>query len=597
MGKRPWLPLACALLLIAVPRRCVSFDSQPSLKQTMDGILTRLYATLDEKTLCSLDERAILGLLTETERKALSTGYWCFEVNVPVVVSIVRHTEQQVAPFWLEESGFRKTALVVKNEVGTYEVWQKAFGAGRVDLGINGFDRHRPVYFVCVGPQTPDKRLDVTHVYPPGEAIATMKKGAWIYRDWPDLYIDELPPSLVGQVLLTTYRGRSREAHLVGAFRKTPQPSSARPDQIVLTWSEDPRTTQTIQWRTGPGVKSGLVRYHPRGPAKRPGTETPAQTVLIEDRRLMNDPWVCHHTTVLRGLKPSTVYTYSVGSPSSNTWSEEAEFKTAPGRGDDFSFVTFGDTHRSPDWGHQLRMAAQQYPDVAFYLIAGDLVTTGLYRDEWDRFFAHTDGILNRKPLAFVLGNHDDQDGLGARMPLDLFALPANGPKAVEPERTYSFRYGNALFLMLDVGTSHEVQAAWMEQQLAGTDATWRFAVYHFPLYYYKDDDEHEATRQRWEKVFAKYHLDLMLHGHIHYYIRTRPMKEGQAVASPAEGTIYIVSLGTTDRKPFRQLPQNAEKYLNGGPWYQKFAISGRKLVYQAYDVNGKVCDELTIEK
>lgn len=590
--------LALGLLLLGfAPDPSAARSAESSVAQTMDGIVGRLYASLDEQALRSLSHEAILRLITDAERKVLATKYWYFDVDVPVVVSVIRNVDQAVLPFWIKDAGFEKTNLTVRNEIGFYEVWQKRFDAGRVELGINGFDMHRSVYFVCVGPQCPGARVKISNLFPANEAVIAMKKGAWIYRDWDDLFIEELPPSLDGQLLLTTYRGRAREAHLVGAFRKTPYPSSDKPDQVVLTWSEDPRTTQTIQWRTNTSVKSGVVRYRAKGVEFEASTEAQAERTVIEDRLLMNDRHTHRFTAVLRGLKPSTAYVYSVGSPENDSWSDEAEFKTATVGDEPFSFITFGDTHRSPDWGRLLQAADRRHPEAAFYVIAGDVVSTGLFRDEWDQFFALSSGVFNRRPVLFSLGNHDDQDGLGAGMPLALFGLPENGPKGVELERTYSFSYGNALFLVMDVGTPYESQARWMEEQLAGTDATWRFAIYHFPLYALGRDDEYAAIRSRWERVFAKHHLDMMLSGHVHYYLRTRPMRNGQAVASPSNGTIHIVSLGTSGLRRPRTVPAHVEKYFSGGPWYQKFDIDGGRLVCRTYDADGKVCDELIIEK
>ena len=45
------------------------------------------------------------------------------------------------------------------------QVWQKDFEAGKVELGINGFDKHRPVYFISVGPRDPGADLEISHVF------------------------------------------------------------------------------------------------------------------------------------------------------------------------------------------------------------------------------------------------------------------------------------------------------------------------------------------------------------------------------------------------------------------------------------------------
>ncbi|MFV2069618.1 MAG: fibronectin type III domain-containing protein [Pirellulales bacterium] len=592
---------AAALALAFVLQLCLPAYGQPSLETTMDGIVTRFYANLEPDALTSLNQKTVLDLITDQERTVLATKYWYFNVNVPVVVSVVRSVDQPVVPFWIEEVGFQKTDLVVKNDLQrAYEVWQRNFDAGHVPLGITGFDKNLAPYFVCVGPQEAGAEVIMTELFPKDGAVIEMKKGAWTYRDWDDLCIEELPESLNGQLLLTTLRGRAWEAHLVGAFRKTPFPASAKPDHVVLTWSHDPRTTQSIQWRTNPTVTDGVVRYRPKMAKDDAYRVASADCEPIEDRLLMNDRYMHQHTAVVSGLKPSTSYVYKVGSPRDGNWSDEAEFTTAPAGDAPFSFIYFGDTHRSPEWGKVLETVNERHPDIAFYTIAGDVVNTGLYRDDWDKFFEISSKVFQRKPVMFSLGNHDEPNGLGGWLPVALTAFPRNGPAGVPPERNYSFRYGSALFLVLDVETQPEVQAKWMEQQLASTDATWRFVMFHFPMYALGEDDQYAAIRRRWEEVFAEHHVDVMLQGHVHYYLRTCPMRNGQAVDAPADGTIYLVSLATSGhvwKGKMPALPSFVEKVNTGGLWYQKIDIDGNRLVYRAHDADGKVFDEFVIEK
>jgi acid phosphatase type 7 len=363
----------------------------------------------------------------------------------------------------------------------------------------------------------------------------------------------------------------------------------------VFIWSEDPRTTQTVQWRTSTAVPGGMVRY--RNTENEDWQSVKADCEVIEDRLLMNDRYMHHFTAVLRGLRPDTEYIYQAGSKYADTWSEEARFRTAPEENQPFSFLYFGDTHCSEAWGDIATAAAAQQPDARFVLIGGDLVSTGLYRDEWDRFLAYSNGLFEEKPLAFSLGNHDDQDGLGAWLPLALFALPQNGPEDITPERTYSFPFSNSLFLLLDVGSPFMKQGRWMKEQLAGTDAAWRFGVYHFPLYSFPEDAEYGMIKGIWEKVFAEEHLDIMLHGHVHHYLRTKPMRLGEAVSNPAGGTIYMISLGTAGKKQDRETPAFAEKYHSGGPWYVKFEIDGNRLRCTAHEKDGTVFDMFRITK
>jgi hypothetical protein len=149
--------------------------AEPTVKQTMDDIVTRLYETMDLDALVAIDHDSVTELITDEERNVLATKYWYFDVNVPVVVSVMRHSDQGTMPFWLPESGFEKTDMIVTNtENWEYEVWQKVFDAGRVELGINGFGKHRPHYFVTVGPQQQSDTVEITNLFPGQYSIGMM---------------------------------------------------------------------------------------------------------------------------------------------------------------------------------------------------------------------------------------------------------------------------------------------------------------------------------------------------------------------------------------------------------------------------------------
>lgn len=567
---------------------------QTTVADVMDQVVTRFYAEKTQEERAALTDGRILDELSAGERKALSEAYWQFDVNVPVVVSIIRDEAQEVVPFWLEPAGFQKTDLKVKNEEFTYEVWQKTFDAGHVGLGINGFDLHRSVYFVSVGPRTPGAQLSITNLYP-AEAVGVMEAGAMTYRDWTSLVITELPDALKGQTLLGTFRGRAREAHLLGAFRETPHPSSSTPDQIVLTWSEDPATTQTVQWRTNTGTKSGAVQY--RVPGDEAWQSVNGSVTTLEDRMLENDRYSNHYTAVLRALKTSTAYEYRVGDPESNTWSGIRQFKTGPLDDAPFIFGVGSDTHATEEAGKTIEAAFRFTPAMAFFVVPGDVVSFGLFRDQWDTQIGYGQGIFETRPLMFSLGNHDNQDGLGAALPLALFEFPKNGPEGAVPEANYSFRYGNALFIVLDVGTEASVQAAWAEKILAESDATWKFAVHHFTMYNPVIFHEYEALRAALVPVFDQYHVDMVFQGHIHDYMRTVPLRGGKSAASFGEGTVYVNACAQASRGRARTGPEYLAAYIQGKSSYLRIAVDGKKLSYEARDQHDEVLDAFSIEK
>lgn len=571
--------------------------AEPTIAGTMDGIVARMRAALSVEELLRLDEPSVQRFINAGDRDVLATQYWRFEVNVPVVVSVMRDVTQAEVPFWLPATGFRKTELTVANEHNQYEVWQKNFDAGRVGLGINGFTKHRPPYFVCVRPQAASARLELSHFLPVGQEVLEMREGALTYHDWTELVLTKVPEELKGQKLLPTTRGRAREAHLVQAFRKAPHPSSSKPDQVVLTWSESPRTTQTIQWRTSPAVEAGVVRYKEKKAGAASGwKETAASRQKLEDRLLANDPVVNHFTATLRDLKPATTYVYSVGDATDDLRSDVSEFTTAPDANSPFTFVFISDPHNGPASGKLLTHALERYPETAFCTISGDLVATGQHREDYEQLFHNTRDFVRRRPLVPAIGNHDALDGLGAGLYLSLFGLPTNGSPRVPSKASYSLEYGNALFLILDVTSPVADQKAWLENQLAGTKATWKFAVFHFPPYAL--EAEYPDIVQEWGSLFDKYHVDFALCGHVHYYVRTHPLKQGQRAKSPADGTIYLITVAVPGRT--RTLPKPdyaAVVELSGLPLYQMFTINGNRLVTRSCDLEGNIRDELVIEK
>ena len=278
--------------------------AEQTVNAVMDNVITRLYEELDADQLDTISDAFMMRFLTPEEKEVLGTAYWKFEVNVPVVVSVVRDSAQLQVPFWLGEQGFEKTNLTVRNDLYTYEVWQKEFKRGEVGLGINGFDRHRPVYFVGIAPLNAADRLEITPLYPGNQHMALLDTGSFTYHDWDGLVLTEVPENLRGHTLLTTIRGRARDAHVVEAFRNTAFPSSLEPDQITLTLGADPETSMAIQWRCDHTVDGAWVKYWPT--QIKDTVQVYAARTLVEDRQLQNDRYVSRFTARVEGLAPGT---------------------------------------------------------------------------------------------------------------------------------------------------------------------------------------------------------------------------------------------------------------------------------------------------
>ncbi|MDX1285386.1 MAG: metallophosphoesterase, partial [Draconibacterium sp.] len=251
--------------------------------------------------------------------------------------------------------------------------------------------------------------------------------------------------------------------------------------------------------------------------------------------------------------------------------------------------------HHKPEYGKLINKADSTHPHAAFYTIAGDMVGDGLHRNEWDDLFQFPKNVISRKPFMNAVGNHDNRSGLGALMFRELFSYPKNGPENVPSEQTYSFTYKNTLFLMIDVTSGVETHTEWIENQLANTTATWKIAVFHFPPYNW--EEPYLDIQEAWVPLFDKYHLDMVFSGHIHYYMRSKPMKGGEVVASYNDGTAYIVSIGIPSRTNEASDEPYAEVRKMEGQFYQYVKISGNRLEYKAHDSDGNLADSFEIQK
>ncbi len=374
-------------------------------------------------------------------------------------------------------------------------------------------------------------------------------------------------------------------------------PAADSPDQVCLTISGDPKTSVAVQWRASMAVTDGVVEYRANGSETQ--AQIQAQRSTIADDLVKNDPRNARFSAVLSGLQPGTEYEYRVGSMAANKWSDWAEFTTAPTSSQKFSFVYWGDPQVGLDyWGQLVRNSYEHAPNAAFHLIAGDLVDNGGYRNQWDDFFSAGKGVFDQQPLAPALGNHDYAKHHEPQMFLDLFTLPQNGPPGFPAERAYSFEYSNALFVVLDSNTHIDGQAQWLEERLSSSNATWKFALYHHPAYSLKEHRDNPEVRKYWGTLFDEYHLDIAFEGHDHAYVRTHPMKNGAIAASPAEGTVYVMTVAGT--KYYEQLDSEfAATSFEEVSTYQIIDITTDpdRLVYRAYDFDGTVRDEFTIEK
>jgi len=599
MKRIAGLWLAVFMALTGLGQAAVAED----VATTVEALRERLLTTLAEEQLLELDEEEVLALLTPEERRIFATDYIRFSVDQPVVVYVLRSIAEAGQLYWLEDLGFKLTEDSAVANLRDHRIWEREFSEGEIGLGVNTFAPQRDPVFIVVVPRSGSvAELDLEALSPAGLKVRRAVSGKRVYSD--DLAeIQELPEALRGGLLLQTPRWERDHVKVVNYFKNTAYPSGQNADQVVLTWSGDPATTQSVQWRTGPDISRGAVAFLKADEhLSFSTTDLTIEEASSKQQRsphVLNDPINHRHEVTIDGLEPDTEYVYAVGDGSSNGWGALNRFRTAPKQPDAFSFIYMGDVQRGHnDWGRFLERTHAAHPESAFYLLGGDLVDWGIDRDNWDEFFAHGSPVFADKTLMPVVGNHEASGpGRHPTLYLDFFALPKQGPEGVEPERAYHFAYGDALFVVLDSMQPAEPQAEWLDQVLASSSATWKFVIFHFALYAAEHDRDYKAIRESWVPVFDRHEVDLVLQGHDHVYGRTYPMRAHRPVVPGHRGTIYVTAYAGT--KHGQGITPNAAVALNGVPTYQIIDIfqDEKRLLYRAIDREGQVRDRLELKR
>lgn len=205
----------------------------------------------------------------------------------------------------------------------------------------------------------------------------------------------------------------------------------------------------------------------------------------------------------------------------------------------EFSFLHVSDTQASTrsqfaQWGRLTELLNDE--DYDFTVHTGDLTDNADNTAEMDMFYDNS-GAVMQKPFIPVVGNHDQKSSTKAKLFSEYFGtLPGSeAPCPVPGGTTASFDYGNAHFVILNTESDLTVQKQWLGEELAKTDKKWKIVAMHRSPYGAVGVNDTVA----FASVFDKYHVDLVIHGHDHLYLRSKPLYNGK----PTEGgTVYLES-------------------------------------------------------
>ena len=341
-----------------------------------------------------------------------------------------------------------------------------------------------------------------------------------------------------------------------------PAASAVVPGGVHLVYGADPRHEMTVSWSTPTAVRRPRLELE---------LDSGGGTVVLPDSRATRGVETVYHHAVLRDLAPDTVYRYRLQHAGGTA--RTGTLRTAPAASRPFRFVTFGDMGVTPAAAAHVALIAAERPDLAF--VVGDLCYadssggTGIGGPQtqdlalWDRWLDQIGPSAASVPWMPTVGNHEMETGLGELGYagfLDRFELPGNGVHGAPT--TYSFVHGNVGFLALDGndasleidrnrGYLGRAQDAWLTGRLAmlrsRPDIDFLVVGFHHCMYctnlVHGSDG---GPRERWEPLFDRFGVDLVINGHNHCYERTHPLRDGVPVATARRGALVDSAAGTT---------------------------------------------------
>lgn len=410
----------------------------------------------------------------------------------------------------------------------------------------------------------------------------------------------------------------------------------------------------TVLWRTDDSVHHTAVLRYGRDPHK-------LDMVVQARENLRHFPGCRDWQADLRDLEPDTRYYYAVECDRALLCGadERHHFRTAPlpGSRRPLRLLTIGDSGSNrprPDpidavlaarepieaigVRNGFRIWNKGRPLDGIVLLGDNAYPAGTDEQYQASFFNVYADELACTPVWPCTGNHDIDDAFRHIFPVAGRGL-SGGLKSGSPHY-YSADIGQLHLVVLDPWRNWLVdttdpdhspwrkQVAWLESDLAATQAAWVVVAQHFPLYcggdYHSDDEPLASVRRQLLPIFDRRGVDLTLSGHDHTFQRTYLLhgliggsdtydpavhrkSSGDGRAEPISkrrgadgGTVHVVSgMGGGSRRA-EQFTHPAMVAIDGKPGTSRpgnlvIEIADDRLSGTLVDMEGRETDRFTI--
>lgn len=315
--------------------------------------------------------------------------------------------------------------------------------------------------------------------------------------------------------------------------------SQNEPLGVLLTWTEDPTTTISIDWHTEDALPE-LLSYRKKGD-RRWITESSKTHPFPFSERFV-------HRVALNNLSQGTTYEIRFGK-----YDKVYQFKTMPRdiSKEPVKIAIGGDTMHEKDMLERTNRQVASH-DPHFIVMGGDLAYENGSARQVGRMFDWFDACKNTLitdenriiPIVAGIGNHEVSGGYYSPRRFSgndtdrekfapyfysLFAFPGHPGYNV-------LDFGNYLSLfILDTEHTNPVagrQTEWLAAELdKRSDFIHIIPVYHIPAYPSVRDfnsSRSEAIRKNWLPLFEKHRVKLAFENHDHAYKRTFPIRQNR---------------------------------------------------------------------
>jgi hypothetical protein len=369
--------------------------------------------------------------------------------------------------------------------------------------------------------------------------------------------------------------------------------SDPSPRGVHTSWRFDTATSLAVVWDTEPNTRATTLAMGDSPDKLDRFVNGVSFTYATAEFDTTASPVRIHEAHVC-GLEPNRTYYFAVGGD--GYYGKVYSVKTAPTFDPNATFRVgvVGDSNNLvyDEFTQVASQLGKEAPDwIAF---TGDLVHDGAWQSQWERWLVAAGDTIAKAPTMPAHGNHEAMaTGYFAH-----FALPGN-------EEYYSFDYAQAHFLVLNDSppqdSEFDVEAKFADDDLAAALArpnppVWIVAMHHRPPYC--SNAPYLNDRVKFQPVYDKYHVDLVLNGHEHLYESTLPLKGDSTIAkSTAEGTVYVTVAGgggTLD-DTFTAEPWSRTHALTFN--YAVIDVEGSKLTVHAKKDDGTSIEDLVITK